>query len=126
MHRLLVAGLLCERLEALKGAPAPGGGGGELRIDETNQEVWVGTRQVSLTPTEYELLLYLYRRQGELCRRADIVRDVFHLQDPSPDDEASLINTNIGRLRAKVESEPGPPRYIITVRSAGYKLIVRP
>jgi DNA-binding response OmpR family regulator len=98
----------------------------QLRVDAQNREVWVGNHQVMVSQTEFDLLLYLYQRAGQLCRREDIVKDVFRLPDSSAGDQASLINTNIGRLRKKVEFDTCSPRYIETVWGQGYKLIVQP
>jgi len=97
-----------------------------LRIDVPNRQVWIGNRQIPVSPTEFDLLHYLYQHAGQLCKREDIVRDVFDLPHSSKDDRASLINANIGRLRKKVELDTNTPRYITTVWGAGYILIVKP
>jgi hypothetical protein len=129
LHRLLFAAMLCEKIDQMKAKPSensdlpPSKG---LRIDEANRQVWVGERQITLTNTEFDLLLYLYRRAGELCKRSDIARDVFDLKGANREAEDSLLNTNIGRLREKIEGDSSSPRHILTVRGQGYKLIVQP
>jgi len=130
LHRLLLIALLCEKIDQTKGKVSIESRSSlaieSLRMDEVKHEVWVGDRQVPLTNTEFNLLLHLYRHAGELCKRSDIVRQVFGLENASPDDEDSLINTNIGRLRKKIERDPGAPRYIVTIRGKGYRLILQP
>jgi DNA-binding response OmpR family regulator len=130
LHRLLLVTLLCEKIDQTKQetslASATSPAARDLRMDVVEHQVWVGDRQVSLTNTEFDLLLYLYRHAGELCERSDIMRQVFDLEDASLDDEGSLINTNIGRLRNKIERDPGAPRYIVTIRGKGYRLILQP
>jgi DNA-binding response OmpR family regulator len=93
-----------------------------LRIDEDKRDVRVGGRKVDLTPTEYNLLLYLFHNAGKICTRADLLRDVFEYPGAKPETSASLINTTIARLRDKIEPYPGKPIYIQTERGQGYIL----
>lgn len=129
LHTILFAAMIYDALDKLDPVSSPGSQHQHcppLRVDAKNREVWVGNHQVMVSQTEFDLLLYLYQRAGQLCRREDIVKDVFHLPDSSAGDQASLINTNIGRLRKKVEFDTCSPRYIETVWGQGYKLIVQP
>ena len=97
-----------------------------LEIDEKNREVRVRGRNIHLTPTEFELLFYLYQHAGQLCKRSDIVRDVFKYEMADRRAEKSLLNTHIDRLRTKIESYTGQSGYIVTVRGHGYKLVIEP
>jgi DNA-binding response OmpR family regulator len=101
-------------------------------IDQANQEVWVEGRLVDLTPQEFKILAYLYERSSQLCTRTMILKEA--LDDPSETDtnaaqrlsivdEASRLNTAMGRLRQKIEPDPERPQYIITMRGRGYKLV---
>jgi DNA-binding response OmpR family regulator len=134
IYRLLLAGLIAEKLSNLE----PRNKGSQpveihdspfsnaLIIDETNHEVWVRGRKIALSPREFDLLFYLYRHNGELCRRSDLVREVFAINSPGHSDEESLLNTNIGRLRKKIEPDPKNPIYIETVRNIGFRFINQP
>ncbi|HLF29018.1 MAG TPA: DNA-binding response regulator [Anaerolineae bacterium] len=129
LHRLLFAAMLCEKIDQMKtkrsenlDLPASK----SLRIDEANREAWVGEKRIVLTNTEFDLLLYLYSHVGALCKRSDIAQDVFGLKGENRETEDSLLNTNIGRLREKIEHDLSSPKYIMTVRGQGYKLIVQP
>lgn len=129
LHRLVLCGLLCEAIDRgrdpLPGKIQPHKNLG-LRMDETRREVSVGGKKVSLTRTEYSLLNYLYRRAGKLVTRADILRDVFDYADADRTAQKSLLNTQMGRLRKKIEPDPGKPTYISTIRGEGYMLVENP
>jgi DNA-binding response OmpR family regulator len=126
LHYLLIVGLMNHANSGTAVWTNAGDSQTGIQIDEKNHSVAVNGRPVSLTPTEYDLLLFLYKHQGSLCRREDILMEVFHFSDPDPNAEKSLLNTHMGRLRAKVEVDPGNPRFILTVRSQGYKLDPHP
>jgi DNA-binding response OmpR family regulator len=93
-----------------------------IEIDEANHQVWVEGRQVALSPTEFDVLLYLYNHPGQLCTRRSIVEEGFKGKYIGNHQEASRINTTMGRLRKKIEPDPDHPRYILTVRGEGYML----
>ena len=127
LHRLMFAGLLAERIahQAAPGeanSPNPAG----IAIDEENHLVTVDGRQVHLTPTEFDLLLHLYQNAGQLCRRAEIARAVFGAASASLDTVKGQLNTHMDRLRFKIEKDPKIPRYLLTVRGQGYKLVKAP
>ncbi len=128
VHRLLLSALLCRKIAEL-GTTArepqvlrPTGG---LRIDEDSHEVQVGGKPVALTPTEYELLLYFSRHSGKLCRRRDILHEVFSIAEPTDQQVKSLVNSPMSRLRSKIELDPAHT-YIVTVRGEGYRFVPRP
>jgi DNA-binding response OmpR family regulator len=132
-HALLCMGMLCQRLiaweERLRGLPPQATI--SLWIDADNQVVWVEGRRVTLAPQRFRLLQYLYDYANQLCRRSDIAKYVFGVDfsDLPPAEikliEKDQINTTISRLRNDIEPNPGSPRYIETVRGAGYKLVLR-
>ena len=131
-HALLSAGMLCRRLVAWEDRleDLPTQAANSLWIDVDNQEVWVEGRRVTLTPQGFRLLKYLYDRANQLCTRAAIAEHVFDLDssDVHPTElklmERDQINTNLSRLRRAVEPNPGHPKYILTVRGSGYKLVL--
>jgi DNA-binding response OmpR family regulator len=91
-----------------------------LWVDEAEHEVWVEGKKVGLAPTEYELLLVLYRRPNQLCSRQDISRELYRLDYGLETEDA--INTTMTRLRRKIETVSARGKYIITVRGKGYRL----
>ena len=76
-----------------------------------------GGEDISLTRGELELLLTFVQRPHQVLSR-DQLMNAIHGRDAGPYDRA--IDVQIGRLRRKVELDPGSPRLIRSVRGAGY------
>jgi DNA-binding response OmpR family regulator len=90
-------------------------------------EIWPGTRSVfrdgrsvRLRPKEYELLLMLMRRAGEVVEREAIGREVWGHQ---PDVYSRTLDTHIADLRRKLETDPATPQHILTVHKVGYRFV---
>lgn len=95
-----------------------------LRLDQSNESAWLGDKPIDLTPREYQLLKYLYEREGQLCTRQAITD---HLLETNYDmTDESWLNSLVNRLRSKLEPDPDHPHYLLTVRGRGYKLIAAP
>ncbi len=91
---------------------------GPLRIDLGGRSVEQDGREVDLTRTEFDLLVELARRPGQVLTR-DVLLDRVWGYDYLGD--SRLVDVAIGRLRAKVEADPAAPLLILTVRGTGYK-----
>ena len=93
---------------------------GHLKYDVARNELWEGENQIRLTTTESQLMKIFTSALGEPISRVDLVtslgRDVSSAQDRA-------IDVQITRLRRKIEVNPGRPRYLQTVRGAGYMLV---
>jgi len=93
---------------------------GHLKYDVARNELWEGETQIRLTTTESQLMKIFTSALGEPISRIDLVtslgRDVSSAQDRA-------IDVQITRLRRKIEVNPGQPRYLQTVRGAGYMLL---
>jgi DNA-binding response OmpR family regulator len=93
-------------------------GGGDLIIDPANRQVMANSEAIDLTPTEYDLLLFMAKRAGRILSTDVIFDNVWPYDaDASPDS----VKWYIWRLRNKIESEPRHPRYILTERGIGYR-----
>lgn len=92
---------------------------GDLTIDVARRRVTLGGREVALTPREFDLLLHFARRPGRVFTRIQLLEQVWGY---SHDGYEHTVNSHINRLRAKIESDPARPRYVITVWGVGYKL----
>jgi len=92
---------------------------GTLTVDFAQHQASIEGRPVNLTPTEYRILAYLARNAGRVVTQPDLLSKVW---GPEYKDEAHLLRVNIARLRQKVESDPGHPRYILTRPGIGYTL----
>ncbi|GIF01232.1 response regulator transcription factor [Paractinoplanes rishiriensis] len=74
---------------------------------------------VSLTRTEFRLIVALAERPGEVVGRDELLREVWGYEFLG---DGRLVDVHIRRLRAKVERDPSHPRHLVTVRGLGYKL----
>jgi hypothetical protein len=94
-----------------------------VRVDVESGSVWVDGRPTpTLTDLEYRLLLLLYGRLNKICDKYQIVEAVWGEEYIDQVDDAR-IDKLLSRLRSKIEPEPRNPRYILTVRGRGYKLV---
>ncbi len=94
-----------------------------VRVDIESGEVTVDGRPVpTLTDLEYRLLLLLYGRMDKLCDKYQIVEAVWGQEYIDEVDDAR-IEKLVSRLRAKLERDPANPRYLLTLRGRGYKLV---
>ncbi len=91
---------------------------GPLAIDVGGRTVARGGRDVPLTRTEFDLLVELARRPGQVLTR-DVLLDRVWGYDYLGD--SRLVDVAIQRLRAKIEADPASPELLLTVRGAGYK-----
>jgi DNA-binding winged helix-turn-helix (wHTH) protein len=97
-----------------------------VRVDEDAGEVWVdGVKVTVLTDLEYRLMRLLYQRVDRLTTKEMIVETVWGTQYLDRVDDAR-IEKLVSRLRAKIEPDPVDPRYLLTQRGRGYKLVSRP
>ncbi len=95
-------------------------------VDEDAGEVWVdGLKVTILTDLEYRLMRLLYQRHDRLTTKELIVETVWGGQYLDNVDDAR-IEKLVSRLRAKIETDPANPRYLLTQRGRGYKLAGRP
>ena len=93
---------------------------GDLVIDRGRGQVRLGKRQLSLTPTEFRLLVYLAQNAGRALTRSQII-DAAWGHDADVDSERA-VNVHVRRLREKVEPDPSRPSLILTVPGIGYRL----
>ncbi|MBF8290981.1 MAG: Response regulator transcription factor [Chloroflexi bacterium] len=90
----------------------------DVVIDEGRMRVEVGGRAVELTPTEFQLLVALARRPGQIRTRSQLLDAVHGVAFESYE---RAIDTHVKNLRRKLEPEPRVPRYILTVHGVGYR-----
>lgn len=93
---------------------------GDLCIDFERHEVKTNDRVVELTPTEFELLRVLAESPGRVYSRMQLLDSI---QGDAYEGYERTIDSHVKNLRKKVEPNPDQPKYIVTVRGVGYKLI---
>lgn len=92
---------------------------GELWIDPAARSASLGGKPLNLTPVEYDLLLSLARSPGRVKSREQLLVDAADRDFESFD---RSIDVHISSLRKKLGDDAKNPRYIETVRSAGYRM----
>jgi len=92
---------------------------GPLVLDRERHEVTRDGVPVDLTPTEFELLATLMAAPERVFSRAALLEAV---QGVAFEAYERTIDVHIKNLRRKLEADPANPRYIVTVRGAGYRL----
>jgi two-component system response regulator RegX3 len=91
---------------------------GPVRMDVDRHVVTVGGTAVQLPLKEFELLELLLRNAGRVLTRMQLIDRVWGSDYVG---DTKTLDVHIKRLRAKIEPDPGAPRYIVTVRGLGYK-----
>jgi DNA-binding response OmpR family regulator len=107
------------RRAACGGRDAPIAVGG-LRIDTRTREVTLDGRPVELSRKEFDLLLHLARRRGEVVAKAELMAEVWH-QPYGPGDRT--VDVHLSWLRRKLGDTAAAPRYLVSVRGVGIKLV---
>ena len=107
------------RRQRLVKRPGPRG----VRVDVDSGHAWVdGELAPDLTDLEYRLLLLLYGHLDRICDKYQIVESVWG-QDYIDEVDDARIGKLVNRLRQKIEPDPSEPRYLMTVRGRGYRLV---
>jgi two-component system KDP operon response regulator KdpE len=91
---------------------------GEICADLARHEVTVRDKLLELTPTEFNLLVFLMRNTGKVLPHRAILQ---HVWGPEYGEEAEYLRVYIGRLRQKIEVDPLHPVYLFTERGVGYR-----
>ena len=91
---------------------------GDLQINFAQRRVTIAGKEVKLTPTEYSLLQEFVLNTGNVLTHAYLLNKVWGLEYR---EEREYLHVFVRRLRAKLESNPTNPRYILTVPAVGYQ-----
>lgn len=94
---------------------------GGLKVDMASRRVFRDGQVINLTPTEFNLLVVLMRRKGEVVSNDELARQVWGPQYAS---EAGFVRRYVWHLRQKVEIDPENPQYIHNERGFGYRFEV--
>lgn len=92
---------------------------GSLQMDLSRRLVTVNETQISLTPTEYDILRLLLQNAGKVLTHRQLLRQVWGTAYES---ELHILRVNISNLRRKIEPDPSRPHYILTEPGVGYRL----
>src|SRR5258706_3183870 len=94
-----------------------------LRLDSRAKEVYLAGKALDppLTVKEFQLLELLYTPKGQVIMKDEIARSVWDYEVY----DYNAIDALVYRLRQRIEQDPGAPRFLVTVRGFGYKLITQ-
>ena len=90
-------------------------------MDVSRRLVTVDENQISLTPTEYDILRLLLQNAGKVLTHRQLLSQVW---GTAYDSEMHILRVNISNLRRKIEPDPARPTYISTEPGVGYRIRV--
>jgi DNA-binding response OmpR family regulator len=117
-----------ESVKALRGSHATGSpqsrmahllSRGGITLDLDQRLAKLGSRNLSLTPTEFDVLALLMSDTGRAFTSEEILKMVKGYT-PAPEVARAAVRVYISRLRQKIEADPKEPLYLMTVRGSGY------
>jgi DNA-binding response OmpR family regulator len=91
---------------------------GNLTLDISQKTLMKNSVDISLTAKEFDLLQLFMTNPGRNFTRMDVLERVWgeHFEGLE-----HTVNSNINRLRSKIESDPAKPKYLVTVWGLGYR-----
>ena len=96
--------------------------GDDLEVDCRNLQGYRGEQVLSFTRREADLLQYLKLNADRPVSRDELLTKVWGYAK-NLDIETRTVDIHIAKLRRKIEPDPAQPRYLVTVRGAGYRLV---
>jgi len=116
--------LLARVRAALRRAPAEEPGArnvleaGDFRLQLDERRLTIKSKEIRLTPKEYDLMTYLLRHAGKVLTHHMLLGAVW---GGDYTEQTEYLRVFIGQLRKKIEPEPSTPRYILTEPWIGYR-----
>jgi len=119
---------LLARVDALLRRAASGGGKsklaspvafGDVQVDPGTHTVRRNGEAITLRPKEYDLLIALLQRKGQVASRTELLEEVWGY---SGEVYSRTVDTHVAELRRKLEDNAADPRHILTVRKTGYRI----
>ena len=92
---------------------------GNIELNNKSKQIFVDGEEVSLTPTEFEILKLLMKNAGEVMSPKEIYKKVWGGEALGAE---STVAVHIRHLREKIEINPAEPRYLKVVWAHGYKM----
>jgi two-component system, OmpR family, KDP operon response regulator KdpE len=92
---------------------------GGLRVDQGHRRIFVGDREVHLTPIEYRLLTTMVRHAGKVVTHDQLLKEVW---GPPYVGQSHYVRVYMAQLRRKLEENSARPRYLLTEPGVGYRL----
>ncbi len=96
---------------------------GPFWVNLETHEVKINDRVVELTPTEFALFVALLQDAGRVVTHDSLLRRVW---GPEYSERRDYLKLYIWYLRQKIEADPRHPRYLVSERGQGYRLVINP
>jgi len=93
---------------------------GGLYVDPRSRVVTVDGESVELSPREFDLLAYLAARPGQVVSKRELLTEVWRLPYGGAD---KTVDVHLSWLRRKLGENAQEPRYLVSVRGVGVKLV---
>jgi DNA-binding response OmpR family regulator len=90
----------------------------DVRLDPENRRTWRGDQEIVLSRKEFDLVLALITRAGEIVSREDLMRDVWHTTFWT---SSKTIDVHLGWVRRKLGDDSRHPHLITTIRGQGLR-----
>lgn len=91
---------------------------GKLRIDNERRRIFLGEKEVHLTPLEHRLLVFLAENCGKVVTHSQIGKHVWGYENMA---DVKTMRACMANLRKKIEEDPSRPKYIFTEIGVGYR-----
>ena len=91
---------------------------GDLKIDLTQHRAWVGENNLGLKLREFDLLAFLMKNRARAFSRDQLLDQVWGY---TAGVDTRTVDVHIHWLREKIETDPGHPQRITTIRGLGYR-----
>lgn len=91
---------------------------GQITVNQQNYEGYVRDQKLTLTPKEFELLVYFMQRQDQVITRETLLAKIWQYDFTG---QSRIVDIHVSHLRDKIERNPKKPEYLVTVRGFGYR-----
>ena len=91
----------------------------ELKVDLAKRLVFVGEKEIRLTPIEFKLLAELVKHAGKVVTHRQLLKEVW---GPNYAEDSHYLRVFVHQLRHKIEPDPAQPKWLVTEAGVGYRL----
>lgn len=94
-----------------------------IKIDSRNLSATNGKEDINFTRREMDILLYLYNHADRPVPRDELLNKLWGYAK-NLELETRTVDIHIAKIRRKIEQDPAKPCHLVTIRGAGYRLMV--
>jgi two-component system, OmpR family, response regulator RegX3 len=113
---------LLRRVRVVVGSSGGSYAFGRFEIRPAEGRVVLNGQDLAMPAREFKVLAFLAEHRGTVHSASEIYRAVW-ADEPIGTGDNNTVSVHVHRLRERIEPEPTNPRYLVTVRGLGYKLV---